>query len=77
MLKDKTVSFQAAHDKRRMQDPAILELRSKVKLIADGEFERRLPKWEATVELVFNDGTVVNQHVEDPTRNDGESHDAR
>jgi 2-methylcitrate dehydratase PrpD len=65
MLKDKTVSFQAAHDKARMQDPAILELRSKVKLIADEEFERRLPRWEATVEVILNDGTLT-QHVEDP-----------
>ncbi len=66
MLTDKTVSFQAAHDKRRMQDPAILELRSRVKIVPDEEFERRLPRWEATVELVLNNGTVLTQHVEAP-----------
>jgi 2-methylcitrate dehydratase PrpD len=66
MLKDKTVSFQAAHDKGRMQDPAILELRSRVKIVPDEEFERRLPRWEATVELVLNDGTLLTQHVEAP-----------
>jgi 2-methylcitrate dehydratase PrpD len=66
MLKDKTVSFQAAHDKERMQDTAILELRSKVNLISDEEFERRLPRWEATVEVVLHDGTLLTQHVEDP-----------
>jgi 2-methylcitrate dehydratase PrpD len=66
MLKDKTVSFQTAHDKGRMQDPAILELRSKVKLISDEEFERRLPRWEATVELILKDGTLLTQHVEAP-----------
>lgn len=66
MLKDGTVSFQAAHDKGRMQDPAILELRSKVKLISDEEFERRLPRWEATVELMLADGTLLAQHVEAP-----------
>jgi 2-methylcitrate dehydratase PrpD len=66
MLKDKTVLFQAAHDKERMRDPAILELRSKVNLIPDEEFERRLPRWEATVELVLRDGTLLTQHVEDP-----------
>lgn len=66
MLKDKTVSFQAAHDKGRMQDPAILELRSRVKIVPDEEFERRLPRWEATVEVVFKDGTLLTQHVEAP-----------
>jgi len=66
MLKDKTVSFQAAHDKGRMQDPAILELRSRVKIVPDEELERRLPRWEATVELVLNNGTVLTQHVEAP-----------
>lgn len=66
MLKDKTVSFQAAHDKGRMQDPAILELRSRVKIVPDEEFERRLPRWEATVELVLNNGTLLTQHVEAP-----------
>lgn len=66
MLKDKTVSFQAAHDKGRMQDPAILELRSRVKIVPDEEFERRLPRWEATVELVLNDGTLLTQHVDSP-----------
>ena len=66
MIRDKTVSFQAAHDKGRMQDPAILELRSRVKIVPDEEFERRLPRWEATVELVLNNGTVLTQHVEAP-----------
>ena len=66
MIRDKTVSFQAAHDKGRMQDPAILELRSRVKIVPDEEFERRLPSWEATVELVLNNGTVLTQHVDAP-----------
>jgi 2-methylcitrate dehydratase PrpD len=66
MLRDKTVSFQAAHDKGRMQDPATLELRSRVKIVPDEEFERRLPRWEATVELVLNNGTLLTQHVEAP-----------
>jgi 2-methylcitrate dehydratase PrpD len=49
-----------------MQDPAILELRSRVKIVPDEEFERRMPRLEATVELVLNDGTVLTQHVEAP-----------
>ena len=37
MLLDKTVSFQAAHDKPRMQDPGTLRQRAKVNLVRDEE----------------------------------------
>ena len=50
MLLDKTASFQAAHDKPRMQDPAVLRQRAKVQLVADEELERLLPAREAIVE---------------------------
>ena len=39
MLLDKTASFKAAHDKPRMQDPAVLRERAKVQLIGDEELE--------------------------------------
>jgi 2-methylcitrate dehydratase PrpD len=64
MLKDKTASFQAAHDKPRMQDPAILRERAKVELIPDEELERRLPSREAIVEVTLTDGTSLREHVE-------------
>src|SRR5438132_1623933 len=37
MLLDKTVSFRAAHDKARMQDPSVLRERAKVQLVPDEE----------------------------------------
>ena len=43
MLIDKTVSFQAAHDKPRMQDPAVLKQRAKVNLVRDEELAKLLP----------------------------------
>jgi 2-methylcitrate dehydratase PrpD len=43
MLIDKTASFKAAHDKARMQDPAVLKQRAKVQLIPDAELERHCP----------------------------------
>jgi len=63
MLLDKTVSFTAAHDKPRMQDPAILRERAKVKLIGDDDLERRLPRREAVVEINLTDGTKLTEHV--------------
>src|SRR5580658_9591683 len=64
MLIDKTASFQAAHDKPRMQDGGVLRQRAKVQLIPDEEMERRYPKREALVEVTLNDGTELSERVE-------------
>jgi 2-methylcitrate dehydratase PrpD len=63
MLTDKTASFKAAHDKARMQDPAILKQRAKVQLIPDAELERQLPARVAIVEVTLADGTRVTETV--------------
>jgi 2-methylcitrate dehydratase PrpD len=64
MLNDKTVSFRAAHDKARMQDPAILRERAKVQLVPDEELERLIPVRVAIVEVTLNDGTLLSERVE-------------
>jgi 2-methylcitrate dehydratase PrpD len=61
MLLDKTVSFRAAHDKPRMQDPAILRERAKIQLVAEEDLERLLPKRVAVVEVTLIDGTQLNE----------------
>ena len=43
MLVDKTASFEAAHDKPRMQDPAILRQRAKVQLVPDEDARAPVP----------------------------------
>ena len=50
MLIDKTVSFQAAHDKPRMQDAAVLKQRAKVNLVRDEELAKLLPARETVVD---------------------------
>ena len=64
MLIDKTASFQAAHDKPRMQDAGVLRLRAKVQLIPDEALERLYPKRETVVEVTLNDGTELTERVE-------------
>ena len=64
MLIDKTVSFRAAHDKARMQDPAVLRERAKVQLVPSEEFERLIPKRVAVVEVTLTDGTHLTERVE-------------
>jgi 2-methylcitrate dehydratase PrpD len=63
MLLDKTASFQAAHDRARMKDPAVLKQRAKVQLIPDAELERRLPARVAIVEVTLTDGTRLTETV--------------
>jgi len=64
MLLDKTVSFGAAHDKARMQDPAILRERAKVQLVPDEELEKLIPVRVAIVEVTLTDGTRLTERVE-------------
>jgi 2-methylcitrate dehydratase PrpD len=64
MIIDKTATFQAAHDKPRMQDPEVLRVRAKVQLIADEELEKLIPKRVAIVEVTLNDGTKLTERVE-------------
>ena len=64
MMLDKTASFKAAHDKPRMQDPAVLRERAKVQLIGDDELEHMIPKRVAIVEVTLNDGTKLSERVE-------------
>ena len=64
MLIDKTVSFHAAHDKARMQDPAVLRERAKVVLVPDAELEKLIPVRVAVVEITFTDGTQLSERVE-------------
>ena len=64
MLIDKTATFKSAHDKPRMQDPAILRVRAKVNLVLDdGDLQRALPRREAVVEITLTDGTKLSEHV--------------
>ena len=60
-LLDGTLSFRAAHDTARMQDPAVLALRAKVQVVAEEELERMLPKRVAVVEITLNDGTRLSE----------------
>ncbi|MGH9356870.1 MAG: MmgE/PrpD family protein, partial [Terriglobia bacterium] len=64
MIMDKAVTFRSAHDKTRMNDPAVLHLRSKVKLIPDSALEHLMPKRAAIVEVMLAGGTHLNQRVD-------------
>lgn len=63
MMIDKTVSFQAAHDKPRMHDAAVLKERDKVNLVRDEELAKLLPARETVVEVELADGSLLSERV--------------
>ena len=63
MLLDRDASFQAAHDRSRMNDPAVLRQRAKVQLVQSEELERLEPARQAIVEITLDDGTVLSDRV--------------
>jgi 2-methylcitrate dehydratase PrpD len=63
MLIDKTASFHAAHDKARMQDPAVLRQRAKVNLVRDEELAKFLPVRVAVMDVELVDGTLLSERV--------------
>ena len=63
MLNDKTVSFHAAHDKPRKQDPAALRQSAKVNLVHDEELAKLLPVRVAIVEIELSDGSRLSERV--------------
>jgi 2-methylcitrate dehydratase PrpD len=64
MLIDKAASFQAAHDKARMQDANVLRQRAKVELVPNEELERLYPKRETIVEVTLRGGEKLTERVE-------------
>ena len=63
MLLDKTASFEAAHDRPRMQDAAILREKAKIQLVPDEGLEKIYPRREAVVEVTLTDGTMLSERV--------------
>lgn len=64
MITDGTVTFRSAHDQARMQDPAIRELRSRVRLVYDNDLQQLYPKRVAIVQVTLTDGTNLSQRVD-------------
>jgi len=64
MLVDGTVTFKSSHDRERMQDPAILRARAKVKLVPDEELGKLMPHRQSIVEVTLTGGESFRDHVD-------------
>jgi len=63
MLTDGIVTFESAHDEKRMRDPKVLAVRGRVELHGDDELTRALPSRQGIVELKLRDGRELRNHV--------------
>ena len=64
MLLDGIVTFASSHDEKRMKNPAVLALRSRIELVGDDEMTRALPSRQAIVELKLKDGRELRHHTQ-------------
>jgi 2-methylcitrate dehydratase PrpD len=63
MLIDGIVTFESAHDEKRMRDRKVLDLRSRIELYGDDALTAALPSRQGIVELMLKDGRELRHHV--------------
>jgi len=63
MLIDGIVTFESAHDEKRMKDRKVLDVRSRIELYGDEALTRAMPSRQGIVELTLRDGRALSTHV--------------
>jgi len=63
MLIDGLVTFEAAHDGKRMKDRKVRALRSRIDLIGDEALQKLTPERHGIVDVTLKDGTQLHHHT--------------
>jgi 2-methylcitrate dehydratase PrpD len=63
MLIDGIVTFESAHDEKRMKNPKVLAVRSRVTLQGDDEMAAAMPARQCRLQLKLKDGRELNIHI--------------
>ncbi len=63
MLVEGIVTFESAHDEKRMRDSRVLAVRSRVELKGDDELTRVMPSRQGIIELRLKDGRELRHHT--------------
>jgi 2-methylcitrate dehydratase PrpD len=63
MLLDGAVTFESAHDVRRLDDPRVLAVRRRVELRGDDALSAAMPERQGIVELALRDGRTLRHHA--------------
>ena len=63
MLIDGIVTFESAHDEKRMKDRKVLALRSRIELIGDEALQKLTPERHGIVNVTLKDGRQLHHHT--------------
>ncbi|MGZ5144724.1 MAG: MmgE/PrpD family protein [Burkholderiales bacterium] len=63
MLVDGIVTFESAHDEKRMRDRKVLDVRSRIELYGDDALTQAMPSRQGILELTLKGGRELRQHV--------------
>ncbi len=63
MLIDGIVTFESAHDEKRMKEKKVLDVRSRIELYGDDALTRAMPSRQGILELTLDDGRELKTHV--------------
>jgi 2-methylcitrate dehydratase PrpD len=63
MLIDGIVTFESAHDEKRMRDRKVLDVRSRIELYGDDALTQAMPSRQGILQLTLKDGRELRQHV--------------
>ncbi len=63
MLIDGIVTFESAHDEKRMKNREVLVLRSRIELVGDEELQRLTPERHGIVDIVLKNGRKLHHHT--------------
>jgi 2-methylcitrate dehydratase PrpD len=63
MLIDGIVTFESAHDEKRMRDRKVLDVRSRIELYGDDALTAAMPSRQGIVELTLKNGRELRHHV--------------
>ncbi|MGZ5152303.1 MAG: MmgE/PrpD family protein [Burkholderiales bacterium] len=63
MLIDGIVTFESAHDEKRMRDRKVLDVRSRIELYGDDALTQAMPSRQGILELTLKGGRELRQHV--------------
>lgn len=63
MLIDGTMTFRAAHDEKRVKDPAVLSVKRRIEAVADASIPNAVRGWRSGITLRLKDGRTLEHQT--------------
>jgi 2-methylcitrate dehydratase PrpD len=63
MLIDGTMTFKAAHDEKRVKDPAVLKVKQRIEAVADPTIPNAVRGWRSRITMALKDGRTLEHQT--------------